>query len=60
MEPNGEQYLRGQREDHARFSRVLSMIGRDAQRLLDEPEAILPLFSEAVDYLVSFGRRTFV
>jgi len=30
------------------------MIGRDAQRLLDEPEAVLPLFSEAVDYVVNF------
>ena len=54
MEPTGEQYLRGLREDHARFSRVLSMIGRDAQRLLDEPEAVLPLISEAVDYVVNF------
>ena len=54
MEPTGEQYLRGLREDHARFSRVLSMIGRDAQRLLDEPEAVLPLFSEAVDYVVNY------
>ena len=53
MEPTGEQYLRGLREDHARFSRVLSMIGRDAQRLLDEPDAVLPLFSEAVDYVVN-------
>ena len=54
MEPTGEQYLRGLREDHARFSRVLSMIGRDAQRLLDEPEAVLPLLSEAVDYVVNY------
>jgi len=54
MEPTAEKYLRGLREDHARFSRVLSMVGRDAQRLLDEPEAVLPLFSEAVDYVVHF------
>jgi hemerythrin-like domain-containing protein len=54
MEPTGDQYLRGLREDHARFSRVLSMIGRDAQRLIDEPEAVLPLFSEAVDYVVNY------
>ena len=53
MEPTGEKYLRGLREDHARFSRVLSMIGRDAQRLLDEPEEVLPLLSEAVDYVVN-------
>lgn len=54
MHQNGEEYLRGLREDHARFSRVLSMIGRDARRLVDEPEEVLPLFSEAVDYVVSF------
>lgn len=54
MEPTAENYLRGLREDHARFSRVLSMVGRDAQRLLDEPEAVLPLLSEAVDYVVHF------
>lgn len=53
MEPS-EHYLRGLREDHARFSRVLSMIGRDARRLVDEPEAVLPLFSEAVDYVVHY------
>ena len=53
MEPS-ESYLRGLRADHARFSRVLSMIGRDAQRLVDEPEAVLPLFSEAVDYVVHY------
>ena len=54
MQKNGEAYLRGLREDHARFSRILSMIGRDARRLVDEPEAVLPLFAEAVDYVVSF------
>ena len=54
MQQNGTEYLRGLREDHARFSRVLSMIGRDARRLVDEPAAVLPLFAEAVDYVVSF------
>jgi hemerythrin-like domain-containing protein len=54
MRQKAEAYLRGLREDHARFSRVMSMIGRDARRLADEPEAVLPLFSEAVDYVVSF------
>ena len=53
MEPS-ESYLRGLRADHARFSRVLSMIGRDARRIVDEPEAVLPLFSEAVDYVVHY------
>jgi hemerythrin-like domain-containing protein len=54
MQRNGEQYLRGLREDHARFSRILSMIGRDARRLVNNPESVLPLFSEAVDYVVNF------
>jgi hemerythrin-like domain-containing protein len=30
------------------------MIGRDARRLVDEPDAVLPLFEEAVDYIVNF------
>ncbi len=50
----GNDYLRGLREDHARFSRVLSMIGRDARRLVDEPDTVLPVFKEAVDYIVNF------
>jgi hemerythrin-like domain-containing protein len=54
MQHSGEEYLRGLREDHARFSRVLSMIGRDAHRLVDQPQEVLPLFSEAVDYVVNF------
>jgi hemerythrin-like domain-containing protein len=54
MQQDGTEYLRELREDHGRFSRVLSMIGRDARRLLDEPETVLPLFAEAVDYVVSF------
>lgn len=54
MQENGEAYLKGLREDHARFSRVLSMIGRDARLLVDDPETVLPLFSEAVDYVVNF------
>jgi hemerythrin-like domain-containing protein len=51
---NGEAYLKGLREDHARFSRVLSMIGRDARQLVEDPATVLPLFSEAVDYVVNF------
>ena len=54
MGPTGEHYLRGLREDHARFSRVLTMFGRDARRGVGEPEAVLPLFSEAVDYVVHY------
>ena len=45
---SGTDYLTGLREDHARFSRVLSMIGRDARRLVDDPTAVVPLFAEAV------------
>ena len=54
MQQESEEYVRELREDHARFSRVMLMIGRDARRLVDEPEAVLPLFAEAVDYVVSF------
>jgi len=54
MREIGNDYLRGLREDHARFSRVLSMIGRDARRLIDEPDAVLPVFEEAIDYIVNF------
>lgn len=54
MRDIGNDYLKGLREDHARFSRVLSMIGRDARRLVDEPDEILPVFEEAVDYIVNF------
>jgi hemerythrin-like domain-containing protein len=50
----GDEYVRSLREDHAKFSRVLSMIGRDARRLIKEPEAVLPAFEEAVDYIVNF------
>lgn len=49
-----ERYVRGLLEDHARFSRVLTMIGRDARRLVDAPSDVLPLFAEAVDYVVNF------
>lgn len=54
MREIGNDYLKGLREDHARFSRVLSMIGRDARRLVDEPDEVLPVFEEAVDYIVNF------
>jgi hemerythrin-like domain-containing protein len=50
----GNEYVRSLREDHAKFSRVLSMIGRDARRLISEPETVLPAFEEAVDYIVNF------
>ncbi len=54
MRETGNEYVRSLREDHARFSRVLSMIGRDARRLVDEPQVVLPVFDEAVDYIVNF------
>ena len=54
MSKIGNDYVRSLREDHAKFSRVLSMIGRDARRLIDEPEAVAPKFEEAVDYIVNF------
>ncbi len=54
VQPLSERYVRELREDHARFSRVLSMIGRDARRLVDAPDDALPMFAEAVDYVVRF------
>ncbi len=54
MQATGNDFLKGLREDHARFSRVLSMIGRDARRLVDEPDEVMPVFEEAVNYVVSF------
>lgn len=54
MEQLAESYLAGLRGDHARFSRVLSMLSRDARRLENEPEKVLPLYREAVDYIVDF------
>ena len=47
-------FARNLLEDHAKFSRVLSMISRDARRLINEQEAVLPAFEEAVDYIVNF------
>lgn len=57
MSEAGNDYVYNLRKDHARFSRVLSMIGRDARRLINESEAVLPLFQEAVDYIVNFQNR---
>ena len=54
MQQTSEEYMRELRDDHGRFSRILSLIGRDARRLVDEPDSVLPLFAEAVDYVVSF------
>lgn len=54
MKSTEHEFLRDLREDHARFCRVLSMIGRDARRLVDEPDAVMPLFEEAIDYVVNF------
>ena len=48
----GVEVMRGLREEHARFGRVFSLIGRDARRLVDEPGKLLPLFREAVSYVI--------
>lgn len=57
MQNQAETYVSELRADHARFSRVLSMLGRDARRLEDEPETVLPLLREAVDYIVNFQNK---
>lgn len=54
MQQSSEAYMKELREDHGRFSRILSMIGRDARRLEDEPKSVLPLFAEAIEYVVGF------
>lgn len=53
IESRGARILQGLRMDHGRFGRVLTMIGRDAWRLVEEPESVLELFSEAVDYIAN-------
>jgi hemerythrin-like domain-containing protein len=57
MQNRAESYVGELRADHARFSRVLSMLGRDARRLEDEPKTVLPLLREAVDYIVNFQNK---
>jgi hemerythrin-like domain-containing protein len=52
--PAPSPYLLSLREDHARFSRVLTLIGRHAPQLRDDPQPVLPLFEEAIDYVVNF------
>ena len=54
IESRGAGILQRLRGDHGRFGRVLTMIGRDAWRLIDEPEDTLPIFSEAVDYIANY------
>ncbi len=54
VQQTSEEYMRELREDHGRFSRILSLIGRDARLLVDEPDTVLPLFAEAIDYVVNF------
>jgi acetyl esterase/lipase/hemerythrin-like domain-containing protein len=54
IEKRGAGILQRLRGDHGRFGRVLTMIGRDAWRLIDDPEEILPIFSEAVEYIANY------
>jgi hemerythrin-like domain-containing protein len=41
-------------KDHACFSRILLMISRNAQLLETDHTSVLPLFKEAVDYIVDY------
>ena len=46
------------RQEHARFGRVLALIGRRAATWVDRPDpATLQLLGEAVDYVVNFQNR---
>jgi hemerythrin-like domain-containing protein len=48
----------GLRHEHARFGRVLALIGRRAPTLIDAPDAAtLELLEQAVAYVVSFQNR---
>ena len=53
-ESPGAAVLQRLRDDHGRFGRILTMIGRDAWRLIDDPEDTLPICSEAVDYVANY------
>ena len=54
MESRGASILQRLRGDHGRFGRVLTMIGRDAWLLIDDPNETLPIFSEAVEYIANY------
>jgi hemerythrin-like domain-containing protein len=54
IESRGARILQGLVDDHGRFGRVLTMFGRDAWRLVDDPEEALPIFSEAVRYIAYY------
>lgn len=54
IESRGARILQRLRGDHGRFGRVLTMIGRDAWRLIDDPKETLPIFSEAVEYIANY------
>jgi len=55
---NGDRFFMELRADHARFGRVLALIGRHAPALADRPkEGVLELLHEAVDYIVNFQHR---
>jgi hemerythrin-like domain-containing protein len=48
----------GLRHEHARFGRVLALIGRRAPTLVDAPDAAtLELLEQAIAYIVSFQNR---
>jgi len=54
IESRGARILKRLRDDHGRFGRVLTMIGRDAWRLIDDPKESLPVFSEAIEYIANY------
>ena len=53
-EDNTHPFLTELHNDHACFSRILLMISRNAQLLETDHTSVLPLFKEAVDYIVDY------
>ena len=54
IESRGARILQRLVDDHGRFGRVLTMFGRDAWRLIDDPKEALPIFTEAVKYIAYY------
>lgn len=55
---NGDRFFSDLRGDHARFGRVLALIGRHASVLADRPDDdVVELLHDAVDYIVNFQHR---
>ncbi|MET0985298.1 MAG: hemerythrin domain-containing protein [Steroidobacteraceae bacterium] len=50
----GERFLSSLRADHADCSRVLSLLSRQANQLIEHPRAVLPLIYEAFQFITVY------